>query len=113
MKKTKNNKPAHTEASNKLPSDPSRRALLKGASVASAAAVGATATGAVLAAESQPATSPNALTLEALETLTAAEAEVLEAICDCLIPSDENGPGAREARGDHRRVIQHQPVAGA
>ena len=25
------------------------------------------------------------------KTLTAAEAEVLEAICDCLIPSDESG----------------------
>ena len=42
--------------------------------------------------------------LEALETLTAAEAEVLEAICDCLIPSDESGPGAKEARAAHYMI---------
>jgi gluconate 2-dehydrogenase gamma chain len=39
--------------------------------------------------------------LEALETLTAAEADILEAICARLIPSDENGPGAAEARAAH------------
>ena len=39
--------------------------------------------------------------LEALETLTAAEADTLEAICARLIPSDENGPGAAEARAAH------------
>ena len=38
---------------------------------------------------------------EALEVLTAEEAETLEAICDCLIPSDEHGPGAKEARAVH------------
>jgi gluconate 2-dehydrogenase gamma chain len=38
---------------------------------------------------------------EALETLTAAEAEILEAFCARLIPSDANGPGAREARAAH------------
>jgi len=36
--------------------------------------------------------------LEARETLTAAEAEILEAIVSRLIPSDDNGPGATEAR---------------
>lgn len=36
--------------------------------------------------------------LEALETLTAAEADILEAIVARLIPSDKNGPGAAEAR---------------
>jgi gluconate 2-dehydrogenase gamma chain len=30
--------------------------------------------------------------------LTASEADILEAIVTCLIPSDENGPGAAEAR---------------
>jgi gluconate 2-dehydrogenase gamma chain len=35
---------------------------------------------------------------EALETLTAAEADILEAIVARLIPFDENGPGAAEAR---------------
>ncbi len=38
---------------------------------------------------------------EALETLTAAEADILEAFCARLIPSDANGPGAREARAAH------------
>jgi gluconate 2-dehydrogenase gamma chain len=39
--------------------------------------------------------------LEALETLTAAEADTLEAVVARLIPSDENGPGATEARAAH------------
>jgi gluconate 2-dehydrogenase gamma chain len=38
---------------------------------------------------------------EALETLTAAEADILEAFCGRLIPSDANGPGAWEARAAH------------
>jgi gluconate 2-dehydrogenase gamma chain len=38
---------------------------------------------------------------EALENLTAAEAEILEAFCARLIPTDANGPGAREARAAH------------
>jgi gluconate 2-dehydrogenase gamma chain len=38
---------------------------------------------------------------EALETLTAAEADILEAIVARLIPTDENGPGASEARAAH------------
>ena len=101
MKKTKNKAPFHFPLADKLPSDPSRRALLKGAGIAGAVAVGASPTGAVLGAENQAEDVSNPLTLEALETLTAAEAEVLEAICDCLIPSDEHGPGAKEARAAH------------
>jgi gluconate 2-dehydrogenase gamma chain len=42
-----------------------------------------------------------AIVREPLETLTAAEAGVLEAICARLIPTDENGPGAAEARAAH------------
>ena len=38
---------------------------------------------------------------EALETLTATEADILEAFCSRLIPSDANGPGAKEARAAH------------
>ncbi len=38
---------------------------------------------------------------EPLEHLTAAEADLLEAIVERLIPSDEHGPGAREARAVH------------
>jgi hypothetical protein len=38
---------------------------------------------------------------EALETLTAAEAQTLEAITARLIPTDQSGPGAAEARAAH------------
>src|SRR5437899_12268518 len=38
---------------------------------------------------------------ESLETLTAAESDMLEAIVARLIPTDENGPGAAEARAAH------------
>ena len=70
----------------------SRRDLLKGAGVV-AAVSGA---GAV---QAQPA--PAVARREALETLSSAEADVLEAFCARLIPSDEAGPGAREARAAH------------
>src|SRR5260370_23547615 len=49
-------------------------------------------------AQAHPAAGPQ---LEALETLTATEADILEAVCARLIPSDENGPGAAEARAAH------------
>jgi gluconate 2-dehydrogenase gamma chain len=39
--------------------------------------------------------------LEALETLNAIEMAALEAFCARLIPTDENGPGATEARAAH------------
>jgi len=38
---------------------------------------------------------------EPLETLTAAEADIVEAICARLIPTDATGPGAAEARAAH------------
>jgi gluconate 2-dehydrogenase gamma chain len=38
---------------------------------------------------------------EPIENLTAEEADLLEAVCARIIPSDENGPGAREARAAH------------
>ncbi|MFA5907976.1 MAG: gluconate 2-dehydrogenase subunit 3 family protein [Vicinamibacterales bacterium] len=38
---------------------------------------------------------------EPIENLTASEADLLEAICARIIPSDANGPGAREARAAH------------
>ncbi|MEO7135871.1 MAG: gluconate 2-dehydrogenase subunit 3 family protein [Vicinamibacterales bacterium] len=38
---------------------------------------------------------------EPIENLTAVEADILEAICARIIPSDANGPGAREARAAH------------
>lgn len=80
--------------------NPSRRNLLKGAGLVGAAAMGSGAAGQLIAADSAS-VDAGPLTREALEVLTAVEAETLEAICDCLIPSDEHGPGAREARAVH------------
>ena len=37
----------------------------------------------------------------ALETLTAEESDILDAVVARLIPSDEHGPGAKEARAAH------------
>ena len=103
------------------PRDVSRRHLFKQVGLAgAAAAVTATAPG-VITAAAQPAPAAEPTTtaaaprppaaipttplaaprLEALETLTAAEAETLEAIVARLIPTDENGPGATEARAAH------------
>jgi len=78
----------------------SRRNLLKGAGLAGAAAVSGAASSSLIAADSP--LEPAAPELnEALEVLTAEEAQTLEVICDCLIPSDDSGPGAREARAVH------------
>ncbi|MEQ8407369.1 MAG: gluconate 2-dehydrogenase subunit 3 family protein [Gammaproteobacteria bacterium] len=98
--KSNNNKGASAEQDQ--PQNPSRRNLLKNAGLVGAAVSSGAATQ-VIAADSTAqqfnATSPSMR--EALEVLTAEEAETLEAICDCLIPSDEHGPGAREARAVH------------
>jgi len=83
--------------------DPSRRNLLKGAGLVGAAAVSTIATSQVIAADVTN-TNSNSIAIaprEALEALTAEEAETLAAICDCLIPSDKHGPGAKEARAVH------------
>jgi gluconate 2-dehydrogenase gamma chain len=95
------------EKNGDAPRDVSRRSLFKQVGAAGAAAMAGTplATGAAVAQEhaapmhATPA-SP-AAQLEALETLTAAEADTLEAMVARLIPSDENGPGATEARAAH------------
>jgi gluconate 2-dehydrogenase gamma chain len=85
----------------RAPGDVSRRSLFKRAGVAGAAAIagGPLADIAPAAAQSHPPAA--ASQREALETLTAAEADTLEAICARLIPSDESGPGAAEARAAH------------
>ena len=105
-----NNKAEHE------PSNPSRRNLLKSAGIVGAAAVGSVATGNVIAAEAAPTrVSTASITVrEALEVLTAEEADTLEAICDCLIPSDDNGPGAKEARAVHyidRALASHNSAS--
>jgi gluconate 2-dehydrogenase gamma chain len=82
-----------------------RRELLKQAGLAGAAAAIVPA-GAVVAPTASTAASGQApgtaiITREPLEALTAAEADVLEAVCARLIPSDATGPGAAEARAAH------------
>jgi hypothetical protein len=71
--------------------DPSRRELFRQAGAAGAVAA---ITGAQLVpsteALAQPPTSPPQL--EALESLTAVEADTLQAIVARLTPADENGP---------------------
>jgi gluconate 2-dehydrogenase gamma chain len=100
--------PSETDDGRHAPRTVSRRNLFK--QVAGAAAA-FSATPSVVSAAAEPATpvaapmleaaKPQAIRLEALETLTAAEADTLEAIVARLIPTDENGPGATEARAAH------------
>jgi gluconate 2-dehydrogenase gamma chain len=65
-----------------------------------AAAVGGAGLGPDHVSHAQSGTTPEPRR-EALETLTAVECDILEAITARLIPSDENGPGAAEARAAH------------
>ena len=85
------------------PRNPSRRELLKRVGVVGA--VAAVPAGALVPSTrvvaATPLVAPAASSREALETLTAAEADTLEAIVARLIPTDENGPGAAEARAAH------------
>jgi gluconate 2-dehydrogenase gamma chain len=78
----------------------SRRHLFKQVGFAGAAAA---VSGAAIAppAGAQPSAPAAPVRREALETLTAAEGDMLEAIVARLIPTDENGPGATEARAAH------------
>ena len=78
----------------------SRRDLLKRAGLAGAAltipipAVPGVPAVPAVAAQASPRREP-------IENLTAFEADMLEAICARIIPTDANGPGAREARAAH------------
>jgi gluconate 2-dehydrogenase gamma chain len=88
----------------------SRRDLLKGAGAVGAAAI-AGSSELLTPAEAAPAeldavqgaarAAAAAPAREAFETLSASEADVLEAIVARLIPSDAQGPGAKEARAAH------------
>ena len=95
--------PNETDDQQDVPRGLSRRNLFKRAGIvgAVAATAGTTLilTGAVTARAQTPA--PAAPALEALETLTATESDILEAIVARLIPTDDNGPGAAEARAAH------------
>ena len=81
-----------------MPTLISRRELLKRASFAGAAAV--VPLGGHLPSESViPSMVPQtAASREPYEHLTAMESDVLEAIVARIVPTDANGPGAREAR---------------
>jgi gluconate 2-dehydrogenase gamma chain len=83
----------------------SRRAVLKRAGLAGAALTipVSPARPADLREPSQPSAAqpPAAPRREPIENLTASEADLLEAICARIIPTDANGPGAREARAAH------------
>ena len=82
----------------------SRRDILKGAGLAAAAAAVPVGTGLSVAPAEAAAAVDHVQALaaaaarEALETLTTAEAELLDLIVGRLIPTDGLGPGAREAR---------------
>src|SRR4051812_1787450 len=73
----------------------SRREMIKylGAMIGMAAA-------APMAAQAQARAQGLAAVAEALIALSQAEAETLRAIISRIIPADENGPGALEARAD-------------
>src|ERR1019366_243150 len=91
----------------------SRRELLKQVGIASAVAatpVGISAVRATAVLSESPVTAQKAPAhaRESFEALTAAETDTLEAIVARLIPSDENGPGASEARAAH--YIDHALV---
>jgi gluconate 2-dehydrogenase gamma chain len=88
-----------------LPRVLSRRDLLKRVGLAGAA-VGVPVTGVIettasATAVQAPAQTATPTAREARETLTTVEAETLEAIVARLIPTDEHGPGAAEARAAH------------
>ena len=92
--------PSETDDAPDVPRDVSRRDLFKQVGLAGAVAAfsGAPAVDTAVAQTPAPVAAPRR---EALETLTAAEADMLEAIVARLIPTDENGPGAAEARAAH------------
>ena len=85
----------------------SRRDLLKRAGMAGAAFTIPLTPGSPVESPEQtrpvtPSSAPVAAPRrEPIENLTAEEADLLEAICARIIPSDANGPGAREARAAH------------
>ena len=81
----------------------SRRELLKRAGAVGAVAfvpVAAVVSGRPALAQGVAAAAATAAR-QPLETLTSVEADILEAICARLIPTDDNGPGATEARAAH------------
>jgi gluconate 2-dehydrogenase gamma chain len=95
--------PNETDDQQDVPRGLSRRNLFKRAGIVGTLAATAGTTLALTTAGTTRAQTPApaAPALEALETLTAAESDILEAIVARLIPTDDNGPGAAEARAAH------------
>lgn len=80
---------------------PSRRNLLKGVGLTGAALMTA-GSGSLSAQTAGASASAQRIPVrEAFETLTALESSTLDAFASRIIPSDENGPGAHEARAVH------------
>jgi gluconate 2-dehydrogenase gamma chain len=78
-----------------------RRDLLKGAGLVGAGAITASTTPTAPVDAAPAAASALQPAREAFETLSAAEADLLEAVVARLIPTDQYGPGAKEARVAH------------
>ena len=88
-----------SDKENTGPRNAARREMLKRVGAASAVAV---APGTELTTTAQAQSKPAAMPLrEALETLTAVEADILEAMVARIVPTDTSGPGAAEARAAH------------
>jgi gluconate 2-dehydrogenase gamma chain len=81
-----------------MPNLISRRELLKRAGFAGAAAVVPVGGDLLSETSTPPAALQTAASREPYEHLTALESDVLEAMVARIIPTDANGPGAREAR---------------
>lgn len=80
----------------------SRRSLLKHMTLAgSVAALGVSSTQLPVVNAATTSELPQIRVREAFETLTSVESETLDAMVSRIIPSDENGPGAHEARAVH------------
>jgi hypothetical protein len=86
---------------NDSPSNPSRRKLLRNAGLVGAAVASGGGVGSIANAQAATSMQVTAPVREALVVLTAAESLTLEANTDRILPSDESGPGAREARAVH------------
>ncbi len=87
------------------PKGVSRRDLLKRAGLAGAALTMSVSTALPAPADEQAMPSASSASpvpqREPIENLTASEMDLLEEICARIIPTDANGPGAREARAAH------------
>jgi gluconate 2-dehydrogenase gamma chain len=93
-----------TDKSKHDPAHITRRHLLRSATLIGATTaipLGVVSSADANGAEQTATSAASAAPREAFETLTATESDLLEVIVERLIPSDEHGPGAKEARVAH------------